>query len=217
MLVSVDIILDFDDIIYTELCFPIFFSYVYTYTADFVYSRRKNASFSICLQLLWWHYLHFSSKFKGFTIKYHLCRRQNLHKTLKYGALSWGYIGGSTTIFSYIGRKCTGWFICSYSILRMLLAQARDFTSVFLFLFYHFIESLIWKSFPNRLFVSWKIILAVLLNYVVDNSWFWAHSIHIRRSFRSYSWHIRCKIPCFWGWNDSFSPEMIVCYQICFL
>lgn len=52
MLVSVDIILDFDDIIYTELCFPIFFSYVYTYTADFVYSRRKNASFSICLQLL---------------------------------------------------------------------------------------------------------------------------------------------------------------------
>ena len=40
MLVSVDIILDFGDIIYTELCFPIFFSYVYTYTADFVYSRR---------------------------------------------------------------------------------------------------------------------------------------------------------------------------------
>ena len=43
MLVSVDICLDFDDIIYTELCFPIFFSYVYTYTVDFIYSTRINS------------------------------------------------------------------------------------------------------------------------------------------------------------------------------
>ena len=40
MLVSVDIILDFDDIIYTELCFPVFFSYVYTYNIDFIYTTR---------------------------------------------------------------------------------------------------------------------------------------------------------------------------------
>lgn len=40
MLVSVDIILDFDDIIYGRRRFSLFFSYIYTYTADFVYSRR---------------------------------------------------------------------------------------------------------------------------------------------------------------------------------
>ena len=40
MLVSVDIILDFDDIIYGRRRFSSFFSYICTYTADFVYSRR---------------------------------------------------------------------------------------------------------------------------------------------------------------------------------
>ena len=40
MLVCVDIILDFDDIIYTKLCFLVFFSYIYTYNIDFVYTTR---------------------------------------------------------------------------------------------------------------------------------------------------------------------------------
>ena len=40
MLVSVDIILDFDDIIYGRRRFSLFFSYVYTYNIDFVYTTR---------------------------------------------------------------------------------------------------------------------------------------------------------------------------------
>lgn len=40
MLISADIILDFDDIIYGRRRFSLFFSYICTYTVDFVYSRR---------------------------------------------------------------------------------------------------------------------------------------------------------------------------------
>ena len=39
-LVCVDIILDFDDIIYIELCSSVLFSYVYTYNIDFIYTTR---------------------------------------------------------------------------------------------------------------------------------------------------------------------------------